>query len=320
MQDFIEELKEPIDEPIKDEDPSKLSLSIIIVAFNSASTIADCLNSVKSNDLGKEEIEIIVIDNASPDKTKKIIKEQFPEINLIENTANLGFAAAVNRGAEKAKGRYLVLLNPDTKVEKNFVSKLCNYVTGNHLAVVTGSNLVDARGKHQASCWKKPTMMRTVLEMFLPYEMSIQLLTEHHLLPSEVEMVSGACMTIRRDLWDRLKGFDAEFFMYYEDADFCFRARDQGYKIFYHPSINVYHKVSGSVANPHSLIHYYFTSKILFFEKHYSARYTLIVKMIIYTGIIVRIPVYAIVGAATRNKKLSDLAKLFLGVLSGRKA
>ncbi len=289
--------------------------STIIITYNSSSTIVDCLKSVTDSAEGSE-VEIILVDNASPDETKKIIKERFAQLHLIENKTNAGFAAAVNQGAQVANGGYLLLLNPDTKVEKKFFQKVSDFVQANKLAAVTGCNLVDDRGKHQASCWKKPTLGTTLLEMFLPYELSLQMITEDPVLTSEVGMVSGACMAIRRDLFDRLKGFDPQFFMYYEDSDFCYRTRKEGFHIFFNQSINVYHKISGSGGKPETLTMQYYRSKNLFFRKHYGAFYAFTVRMIVLLGVVIRVPAYGIAGIVLFNKKFVDLAKLYWHVLS----
>jgi len=260
-------------------------------------------------------VESFIVDNASPDLTKKILKEQFPGIPLIENASNTGFAAGVNLGVEASKNSYIVLLNPDTIVEEKFFTKCSDIVAAKPNAAILGPNLVDDNGRHQSSCWKTPTMLTTLVEMLLPYKLSLDIVTDNPAITSEVAMVSGACLVIRRDVFERMKGMDEQFFMYYEDADLCYRVRKDGYHIFYHPSINVYHKISGSGENTEMLTMQYYRSKVRFFKKHYPWWYALAVRIIVVLGIVVRVPTYFVVGGVLANKKFLGLAKLYLQVV-----
>lgn len=290
-------------------------ISLLIVTYNSANAITSCLRSIQSAGKGSPAFEIIIVDNASTDTTREIIRGQFPGVALIANNNNPGFAAAVNKGAEAAKGKYLLLLNPDTAVPENFLQRLPDFLQSNSQASVVGVNLVDAKGNHQPSCWKTPGLFTVLSEMFLPYKMSLGLVTDNPALRSEVSMVSGACMAIRKELFDRLHGFDAEYFMYYEDADFCFRARKEGYKIFYNPEIKVLHHAGGSTSDMQLFYERLYTSKLLFFKKNYSAVYSVIVHLIVFLGIIIRIPAYYVAGAVLFNKKLLSLARVHILLL-----
>jgi GT2 family glycosyltransferase len=201
-------------------------------------------------------------------------------------------------------------------VEEKFFTKLSDFLAATPQASIAGFRLVDANGERQPSCWKKPTLGRTVLEMFLPYEVSIHMITENPIHTSEVDMVSGACMAIKRDLFDRLKGLDSQFFMYYEDADFCYRTRDAGFHIYCLPTISVYHRISGSGGIPETLTVQFYRSKILFFKKHYSRMYAFCVRAIVTMGILVRVPAYFIAGGILFNKKLLGLGRLYVKVAS----
>jgi hypothetical protein len=286
------------------------SFSVIIVAYNSASTIAECLKSVAASAKG-HEVETIVVDNASPDATKKILRDQFPDVLLLENESNAGFAAAVNYGVRTTRHPYIVLLNPDTIVEEKFFSKCSEFFAAKPTSAILGPNLVDDKGKHQPSCWKTPTMLMTLVEMLLPYKLSIDLVTDNPAIMSEVVMVSGACLVIRRDVFEREKGMDERFFMYYEDADLCYRVRKDGYHIFFNPSVNVFHKISGSGGKAEFLTMQYYKSKFGFFRKHYSVVYAAAVYLILIGGIFIRVPAYLTAGALMLNRKLLGLAKLY---------
>ncbi len=285
-------------------------ISIIIVTYNSSSTIAACLKSLLSQSSDGKDIEVIIVDNASTDTTRKTISADFPQVTLIENKTNVGFAAAVNQGAAAAKGAHFLLLNPDTLMQNTFIRRLADFLHGNHQAAVAGCNLVDREGKHQPSCWKKPTLSMLLLETFLPCKVSLPLVTDNPPLLSEVKMVSGACMAIKRDVFERVGGFDEQFFIYYEDADFCFRARKAGYKVFFNPAISVFHEVGGSSADQTMMFLHLYQSKTSFFEKHYPGVTSVIAKAVIRAGILVRIPLYWMAAKLLFNQELLRLSKV----------
>jgi GT2 family glycosyltransferase len=286
------------------------TFSIIIVTYNSAETIVACLKSISSNITDGPVFEIILIDNASTDATRQIIRTQFPDVILIENKKNTGFATAVNQGAESSKGKYLLFFNPDAVASEKFLRRLFEYLQSDSQASIVGVNLVDTNGKHQPSCWKTPGLFTLLPEMFLPYKLSLEFVTDNPTLRTEVKMVSGACMVIRREVFDRLHGFDTEYFMYYEDADICFRARKEGYKVFFNPEINVLHYIRGSRTDEQLFYEQFYNSKLLFFKKHFSPVFSVMAHLLVFLGIFVRIPAYEAVGAITFNKKLLRLAKV----------
>lgn len=285
------------------------TITVIIVTCNSASTISTCLKSVFSESSQEKDFQVIAVDNASTDQTKRIVAGEFPQVTLIENETNLGFAAAINRGAAAAKGTHLLLLNPDTIVQNSFIRRLLDFLQVNHLAAVVGCNLVDNNGRHQPSCWKKPGLRTLLLETFLPYKISLPLVTDNPTLFGEVKMVSGACMAVRREVFERLGGFDAQFFLYYEDADFCFRTRKAGYKVLFNPGISVFHQGGGIAADRHVLLRHFYKSKNIFFRKHFQPLYASIAHRIIVAGIALRIPVYWTAGRILFNDELLRLSK-----------
>ena len=283
-------------------------VSVIVVTYNSASTISGCLKSILAQEPEGQFFDVTVVDNASSDETTRIVSGEFPQVTLIKNGINTGFASTVNQAAAVAKGTYFLLLNPGVIVQESFIKRMLEFVQGNHLAAVVGCNLVDREGKHQPSCWKKPGAMRLFLETFLPYRLSLPLVSDNPVLLAEVKMVTSSCMAIKREVFERLRGFDSGFFMYYEDADFCFRARRAGYKIFFNPGITVFHQSGGSEADPAVLLLLRYKSRELFFRKHFTPLRAMIAQWIIIAGIALRIPICWIAGRLFFNEKLLRLS------------
>ncbi len=211
-------------------------LSVIIVSYNSEAFIEKCLTSL-------QEDEIIVFDNASSDRTIQIIKK-FTNIKLIKSSENLGFAKANNKAAEEAKGEYLFFLNPDTEVEKP-LDELVNFYENTPNAGIVGPKLVLENGAIQPSARKLPTIMGA----FKEYILGVKNAYSQYIpggKPTEVEMVYGAAILIKKDLFERLGGFDEKFFLYYEDVDLCKRVKNLGKKIYYYPKVTIKHLVGAT--------------------------------------------------------------------------
>lgn len=289
-------------------------ISIIIITYNSVPYIGECLASIPSRD----DLEIILIDNSSSDKTVDFIKSNYSHLKLVENKKNYGFAVAANRGFAESKGDIILFLNPDTKISNRVIDKLLIRFAENSDAAIIGPQLRHSDESLQPSVWKKLTIRNLFLESFLPYKISLSFVTVIPSVFTEVKMVSGACLAIRREVFDDLGGFDERYFMYYEDVDLCYSALKKNYKIFYDPDIIVmHHQWKSSEIDFDSFISNILKSKLLFFQKHYSEFYSLIASVIIMSSALLRIPVYFIAGIITSNKKFTSLSHSYLSALRG---
>ncbi len=285
-------------------------LSVVIVTFNSRDCIAECLRSILTGPQESASTEIIVVDNASSDGTPELLAREFSKIVLIRNTENAGFAAGVNQGAARATGLFLLILNPDTVLSEGAVPGLVNYMKEHPGTSAAGCGLMDRKGRHQPSCWRKPTLFTALAEAFLPHAWSLPLVTESPTSPREVDMVSGACMLVRPEVFSRMSGFDPRFFMYYEDADFCLRVRRAGGSIVYLPEVRVTHLVRKSTgSDPDMFFLHVYRSKMIFFRKHFKPFVAPLASAVIMAGVVLRIPVYALAGALLMNRELLRLAK-----------
>ncbi|MGQ9677673.1 MAG: glycosyltransferase family 2 protein [bacterium] len=230
-----------------------MKLSVLIVTYNSESDIKPCLDGVIG---AKDQIEIIVIDNASVDQTREIL-QTYPGIKTIFNRKNLGYAKANNQGAAISKGDYLLLLNPDTIATPSSIQLLVEYLDRNPDIAAVAPRLLKPDCSTQLSIRSFPTFSSVLGEITgLP-----RLFPKLHRLgrwrrrdfnyekPDFVEQPMASCLLIRRSVFLQLGGFDENFPIYYNDVDLSYRMFRKGYKTYYLPSARVVHKIGGST-NP----------------------------------------------------------------------
>jgi len=279
-------------------------LSIIIVSYNNASLIDNCLkrliNSFKGENLS---FEIIVIDNGSSDLTvKKIkkIKEKNKNLFLIENKKNFGFGKANNQGIKKASGRYILFLNSDVLIEKINWKKIIDYMEKNDdIGALTVKVKLKNGQIDPASHRGLPTLWRSFcyfssLEKILSFNLFFKkIFGGYHLLHlnldmiHQVEAISGAFFLTRKKLMEKLNGFDEDFFMYGEDLDLCFRIKKLDYKIIYYPDFEVLHlKYQSGLKSRDEKINlktkfYFFQSMKIFYQKHYQKKHPFFVNFLV---------------------------------------
>jgi GT2 family glycosyltransferase len=226
-----------------------MDLSVIIVSFNVKKLLRDCLKSTWREMKRNRELkmEAIVIDNASRDGSARMVRHEFPQVILIENKKNLGFARAVNQGIKKAKGKYLLLLNPDTITKEGALKIMVDFVQTHPLAGVVGGRLFDPDGSLQGSCYRLPGIRRAIQEWWLGKEGISEKYTPKGKEPTEVEAVVGGAFLIPQKVIKKIGLFDERYFIYFEDLDFCRRARRAGFKVYYLPKAQFvhYHGASG---------------------------------------------------------------------------
>jgi hypothetical protein len=215
-----------------------------------------CLESLYA-ETQSASFEVIVVDNASSDGSAQAIREAFPDVQLIEPGANLGFAKANNLAAESARGRNLLLLNPDTVVLDGAVDTLVAFAEGLTEPGIVGGRTLHSDGTlNYTSCWGRPTLWSALCSGF-----GLSTLGRYHTLfdpetmrtwkrdsVRRVDIISGCFFLIQRALWESLEGFDPAFDMYAEDFDLCLRARDRGVRCILCPEAQIIHYGSASEA------------------------------------------------------------------------
>ena len=228
-----------------------MDLSIIIVSFNTKELLKECLNSIlRAGEQGskKVKIEVIVIDNASGDSSAKMVEKDFPKIILIKNKDNLGFAQANNQGIKKTRGKYLLLLNSDTRVKPGPLEKLIQFAQKHPEAGIVGAKLVDPDGSVQPSVYHFPTLWRAIREYWLGQKGVYEKYSPQGKKTVEVEAVTGAAMLIPRKTIEKVGLLDERYFMYFEDLDYCQRVKQAGLKVYYLPEAEIIHHHGQSAA------------------------------------------------------------------------
>ncbi len=280
-----------------------IKLSIVTLSYNTKDLTLKCLESVRDQykkELGKKELEIIVVDNASADGSVESIK--YKNIKIIENKENVGFARGCNIGAKAAGGKYILFLNSDTQVlDKGFISMI-DFLDKNPKVAILGGKLENNDGSIQASAGKFYTLFNLFI-MLLGLE-RLGFLRSSPTKIQKVDWVSGACMMVGRDIFEKLAGFDEKLFMYMEDMEICFRAQKVGLATYFYPNIMLKHKSWGSSNRTFAIINIY-KGILHFYLKHKSKFEYLIVKALL----IAKAEILILVGFLTLNSSLRDRYK-----------
>ncbi len=272
-------------------------LSIIIVNYNASNLLRSCIESIYK-ETKNLSFDIWVVDNNSFDNSVKVIKSCFPDVNLIENARNIGFAKANNMAISKTKADYILLLNPDTLIKQNAIEKTVKFMEENPQIGIAGCKVLNEDGTLQLACRRSiPTpkvafLRLTGLSSLFPKS---KIMARYNLTyldpdkPHKVDAVSGAFLMIRKEVIDNIGILDESFFMYGEELDWCFRAKKAGWSVMYYPNAEIIHyKGECSRFNSRKATLEFHRAMYLFHKKHFAERHSKIVNSIIYTGIFLK--------------------------------
>jgi GT2 family glycosyltransferase len=258
-------------------DSSQDGLSVVVVTYNNASVIGDCLEAAKRA-APNESMELIIVDNASSDDTATVARKAAPDATIIEQSHNGGFAEGCAVGADVARGRWLLFLNPDTVIAEGAIKSLLSCALHQPWASIIGGRFVDeSGGVNLGSWWGKPSLWSTACfalglntlmagnpffdpESPRPWTSNLR---EVRVVP----IVSGAFMLVKRELWYELGGFDPVFFMYGEDADFCLRSAKAGHQAVVTADA-VCHHIGGKSSSSTQKMLLLFTGKCTLVRRH----------------------------------------------------
>lgn len=249
--------------------------SIIIVNYNTEGVLKECLASVFEKTIDCC-FEVIVVDNNSNRESLNQLVEAYPTVKFEFLDKNMGFGAANNIGAKLAKGKYLLFLNPDTILLNNAIEILSIYMEKNPQTGICGGNLY-RKDLSPASSFYDVDFM--IFEYKIIFNIKRELGFNHTLMPKNVKVIVGADFFIRKDIFLNLKGFDADFFMYFEEVELCYRAKKLGFKITSVPEAKIIHLQGQSAENKNDELkkwsyqeHWF--SKWIFFHKTKGERKT----------------------------------------------
>jgi GT2 family glycosyltransferase len=225
-----------------------MDLSIIVVSYNTRKLTLDCLKSIQKEGSAIKK-EIVMVDNNSKDGSVEALKKLQNEeaIKLIENKANLGFAKANNQGIKVASGKYILLLNSDTKVKKGALGNLVKFAEKTSDTGVVSARLLNTDGTLQGSCFHFPTIKNAILEYWFGRKGLFEKFAPKGRKPVEVDAVTGAAFLITPRAIEEVGLLDERYFFYMEDIDYCRKIRRGGLKVYYLPTAEVihYHGASG---------------------------------------------------------------------------
>lgn len=282
-------------------------LSVVIVSYNTEELLKSCLESVIKA-LKDIEGEIFVVDNNSHDNTVRTIKEKFPKVTLIVNKKNLGFSKANNQALKKAKGKYLVVLNPDTEVQSDTFKKMIEFMENNSKVAVSTCRVELPNGQLDKDCRRHfPTPWRALSHFLLLDKLfkGSKIFDSYYMgyipdnIEHEVDACVGAFMIVRSSSVKKVGLFDEDFFFYGEDLDWCYRFQKAGYKIFYTPITKIIHYKGASsgikkssrhlskatIESKEKAIRESTRAMRLFYKKHFANSYNPVITFLVLTAV-----------------------------------
>jgi len=297
-----------------------VDLSICMVSLNCWGVLEPCLESLRAGD-PSVTYEVIVVDNASTDGTPERLAERYPEVRVIRNERNVGFTKATNQAIAASRGRYLLWLNTDTLLRPDSLRELRDFLDRHPRAGIVGPKVLNPDGSFQLQCRRGvPTPGAS-----LAYMLGLDRVWPRHpviggyaltYLPVDeaaiVGAVSGCCLLARRDVWERIGPLDEEIFGFGEDVEWCVRAAEAGWEVWYYPgSVIVHLKGQGGVhSKPYHKVWGIHQAMWVFYRKHLRRRYSP--------------PVTALVWAGVWSSAAMSMAQVWVGrrvrALAGKKA
>jgi len=285
-----------------------MDLSIIIVSYNTKPVLPDCLKSIYENSVDLN-FEVIVVDNASKDKTAdEIAKLKYPNFQFIQNNQNLGFSKANNIGVKKSKGKYVLFLNPDTQIRKDTLLEMLKFMDETKTCgaatckvELPNGKIDDASHRGFPTPWNSFTHFSGIANIFPSSKIfngynlgNLDLEAVH-----EIDALAGAFMLVRREAGEDVGWWDEDYFFYGEDIDFCYMLKQKGWKIYYVPTVSILHLkgVSGGLKKVSKEIttadketktratKARFNAMRIFYKKHYEQKYPWILTRLVYLGI-----------------------------------
>lgn len=268
-------------------------ISVFIVTYNSAPLLRFCLDSLRAQTL--QDVEVIVVDNASRDDSAALVKAEYPEVKLLASKTNLGFGNANNLALTVAEGRYIVLLNPDAVLAPDALENSLKHIEATPDAGMGGGLLQGPQGEWQPSARQFPSLLNEVLTLsglanrypkstfFGRFDRT----WADPLLAAAVDWVPGAFAILRRDLVEQIGLFDERFFLYYEEVDLCKRIHQAGFKVYYWPDLVITHIGGASSetvdelafsSSGKQLTLWRMRSQVLYYRKWHGYLYSALVK------------------------------------------
>lgn len=277
-----------------------MDLSIIIVSYNVRYFLEQCLHSIYASK-GNIDLEVFVVDNASKDESikyirKRFLRQDYPNLHLIENVRNVGFGRANNQALERAEGKYVLFLNPDTILTDHTLSDCLAFAESHQDLGALGVQMLQTNGlfanesrRGLPTPWTAFCKMAGLATIFPKSRLFgryyMRYLDKEK--PSEIEIISGAFMMLKNESLKRLGAFDEQFFMYGEDIDLSYRMLRGGLKNYYLPTPMLHYKGESTQKSSFRYVHVFYGAMLIFFKKYYH-HYASVISIPIKVAIMVK--------------------------------
>lgn len=288
-----------------------MNVSIVIANWNTCDILHDCLISIYEQE-SDIDYEIIVVDNASTDGSVEMLRKEFPQVVLIANTENRGLAAANNQGIKLAKGRYVLLLNSDTKILDNAISKSVAFADSHPNSAVVGCRVLNPDQTLQPTCFMFPSILNMLLSSSYLYKVFPKSTFFGREMMSwwgrmdtrEVDVVTGCFMLVRQEAIKQVGMVDEQFFMYAEETDWCYRIKQAGWKVLFTPIAEIIHlgEASSKKIKP-TMVLQLRASILLFFKKHKGKLSYGVACLLVSLFFFVRVPFWLVMAVFSKSMR-----------------
>lgn len=295
-----------------------IDVSIIIVSWNTRQITCDCIRSIYGQP-SKVDYEVIVVDNASSDDSVEVIKRDYPQVILIENKQNQGFAAANNQGIAIARGQYILLLNSDTLIRDQAITKIVSFADAHPGAAVVGCRVLNPDRTLQPTCFMFPS----ILNMFLSASYLYKIFPKSKFFGRErmtwwdrsdvreVDVVTGCFMLVKREAVRQVGMMDERFFMYGEETDWCYRLKQAGWKVVFAPVAEIIHLGGQStIRKPADMIVRLRLSILRFMRKHHGRLTYRIACFLTVLFFAIRVPFWTFLSLFALEKRKQSVIKM----------
>lgn len=284
-----------------------MDITISIVSFNTKDLLRKCLKNILSqgNNL---KTNVWIVDNASEDGSALMVENEFPDLNLIKNSENVGFGKAHNQVLKKSTAEFNLILNPDTEIPKDAISKMALFMEKFSDCGIASCKIAGFDGKLQSNGGDFPTGLALITWLF-----NLELLGNlpnfhrkdqaYYQKPRETDWVGGTFMVIKKDVFGKIGYFNEDFFMYFEDTELCYRAKKAGFKIMINPEVYVKHISGASSKDPRfNQWKGEFQGLIYFYNKYFGSTFSRFVRLLIYITTTLRILAFLVTGRFSTAK------------------
>lgn len=299
-----------------------MDVSIIIIAWNVRNLLQSCLESIYKETKGIK-FEVIYVDNASTDGSLDMVTEKFPQVKIIKNHENKGFTTTNNQGIEIADGRYILLLNSDTIVIDNAIAKTVRFADKHPEAAIVGCKILNPNKTLQRSCFMNVSILNLLLSAIYLHKIFSKnkffgrewITWWDYNETREVDAVIGCYALVRKEAIDQVGTFNEIFFIYSDEADWCFRFRKSGWKVLFTPEAEIIHYGGQTVkCMKERFLFQLFGSKLIFMKLHRNKLAFSVARFLIALFFLLRIPYWLVMAVIQKSerKKSAQTAKTYL--------